>query len=164
MIYLAHWSLIDPFGFISPCACCGRTAVVSLKWVFKHLTWHFNGCAMLMWKAFNSKNRNQVADQRFSLKQWFSAGAHSWRLRKTGSAHFYLRISYWGGLTWQKQLCMVVWDSRLLWFWACAKWWPHRGAVRLCSASKLLLVSFSPDCTIACFVCRWLRLDISSSW
>ena len=35
---------------------------------------------------------NQVADQQFSLKQWFAAGAHSCRLRKTGSAHCYLRI------------------------------------------------------------------------
>ena len=38
-------------------------------------------------------DRNQGADQRFSLKQWFTAGAHYYRLRETGSAHCNLMIS-----------------------------------------------------------------------
>ena len=46
-----------------------------------------------VWKTLNNNDLNQVADQRFSLKQWFAAGAHSCRLRKSGSAHCYLRIS-----------------------------------------------------------------------
>ena len=44
-------------------------------------------------KTLDSNDRNQVADLRFSLKQWFAVGIHSCRLRKTGSAHCYLRIS-----------------------------------------------------------------------
>ena len=43
-------------------------------------------------ETVNSNDRNQVADQRFSLKQWFTAGAHSCRPKKTGSAHCYLKI------------------------------------------------------------------------
>ena len=38
------------------------------------------------WKTFNNNDLNQVADQRFSLKQWLAAGAHYCRLRKTDSA------------------------------------------------------------------------------
>ena len=34
----------------------------------------------------------RVADQRFSLKEWFVADAYSCRLRRTGPAHCYLRI------------------------------------------------------------------------
>ena len=44
-------------------------------------------------KTLNNNDLNQVTDQQFSLKQWFPEGAHSCRLRKTGSAHCYLRIS-----------------------------------------------------------------------
>ena len=44
-------------------------------------------------KTLNINDRNQAPDQRFSLERWFAAGAHSCRLRKTGSAHFYLKIS-----------------------------------------------------------------------
>ena len=44
-------------------------------------------------KTSNNNDLNQVAHQLFSLKQWFAAGAHSCRIRKTGSAHCYLRIS-----------------------------------------------------------------------
>ena len=46
-----------------------------------------------VWKTLNSNDLNQVADRRFSLKQWFAAGAHSCRRRKTCSATRYLRIS-----------------------------------------------------------------------
>jgi len=41
--------------------------------------------------TLNKNDLNQVPDQRFSLKQWFSAGAHSCRLRKPGSGYCYLR-------------------------------------------------------------------------
>ena len=41
----------------------------------------------------NAGDRNEAVDHWFSLKQWFAAGAHSYRLRKTGSAHCYFRIS-----------------------------------------------------------------------
>ena len=34
-------------------------------------------------KTTNKNDLNKVAEQRFSLKQWFAAGAHSCRLRKT---------------------------------------------------------------------------------
>lgn len=44
-------------------------------------------------KTLDSNDRNQVAYQRFSLKLWFAAGAYSYRLRKTGPAHCYTRIS-----------------------------------------------------------------------
>ena len=47
-------------------------------------------------RPFENANfdRNQVTDQRFSLKQWFAADVHSGRpLRKTSSVHCYLRIS-----------------------------------------------------------------------
>ena len=46
------------------------------------------------WKTLNKNDLDQVADQRFSLKQWFAAGAHSCRLRKTGSAHCYSTIFF----------------------------------------------------------------------
>ena len=49
------------------------------------------------WKTINNNDLNHVADQRFSLKQWVAAGVHSCRLRRTGSAHCYLRISYYCG-------------------------------------------------------------------
>ena len=42
--------------------------------------------------TWNNNDLNHVADQRFSLKQWFAAVAHSGTLKKTGSAHCYLRI------------------------------------------------------------------------
>ena len=41
---------------------------------------------------------NRFANQRFSLKQWFAVGAHSCKLRKTGSGHCYLRIFYFKAL------------------------------------------------------------------
>ena len=44
-------------------------------------------------KTLHKNDLNQLVHQRFSLKQWFAVGAHSCRLRKTGSAHCYLRIS-----------------------------------------------------------------------
>lgn len=46
----------------------------------------------LVRKTLNNNDVNQVADQQFSLKQWFASGAHSCRLKNTGSAHCYLRI------------------------------------------------------------------------
>ena len=36
--------------------------------------------------------RTKVADQRFSLKQWFAGGAQSRGLRKPGCGHCYLRF------------------------------------------------------------------------
>ena len=39
-----------------------------------------------------SNNRDQAAEQRFSLKQWFAGSANSRRLRKTGSSHCYVRV------------------------------------------------------------------------
>ena len=36
--------------------------------------------------------KNQVSDQRFSLKQWFAGGAQSRGLRKPGCGHCYLRF------------------------------------------------------------------------
>ena len=36
--------------------------------------------------------QNQVADQRFSLKQWFAGGAQSRGFRKPGCGHCYLRF------------------------------------------------------------------------
>ena len=44
------------------------------------------------WKTLNINDRNQVADERFSIKQWFAVGDHSCRLRKTSFAYCYLRI------------------------------------------------------------------------
>ena len=44
-------------------------------------------------KTLNNNELNLVTDQRFWLKQWFPAGAHSCRLKKTGFTHCYLRIS-----------------------------------------------------------------------
>ena len=44
------------------------------------------------WKTLNNNDRNQDADQRFSLNQWFAAGARSCRFRKTGSGRYYLTI------------------------------------------------------------------------
>ena len=44
------------------------------------------------WKPLDSNDQNQVADQRFSLKQWFAGGAHSHGLRKPGCGHCYLRF------------------------------------------------------------------------
>ena len=35
-------------------------------------------------KTLDSNDQNQVADQRFSLKQWFAGGAQSRGLRKPG--------------------------------------------------------------------------------
>ena len=40
-------------------------------------------------RTLNGNDWNQVADQRFSLKQWFAAGAHSCRLRKTGFTRYF---------------------------------------------------------------------------
>ena len=39
--------------------------------------------------------RTKVADQRFSLKQWFAGGAQSRGLRKPGCGHCYLRFFDW---------------------------------------------------------------------
>ena len=45
---------------------------------------HFQGVAR------GSPGTGLVADQQFSLKKkWFASGAHSWWLRKTGSAYYY---------------------------------------------------------------------------
>ena len=38
--------------------------------------------------------RTKVADQRFSLKQWFAGGAQSRGLRKPGCGHCYLRFFF----------------------------------------------------------------------
>ena len=43
-------------------------------------------------KTLDSNDQNQVADQRFSLKQWFARGAQSRGLRKPGCGHCYLRF------------------------------------------------------------------------
>ena len=40
--------------------------------------WFFNG------KTLDSNDQNRVADQWFSLKQWFAGGAQSRGLRKSG--------------------------------------------------------------------------------
>ena len=40
------------------------------------------------------KGSSEVADQRFSLKQWFAGDAQSRRLRKPGCGHCYLRFFY----------------------------------------------------------------------
>ena len=48
------------------------------------------GC--LFWKTLDSNDQNQVADQLFSLKQWFAGGAQSRWLRKPGCGHCYLRF------------------------------------------------------------------------
>ena len=45
-------------------------------------------------KTLDSNDQNQVADQRFSLKQWFAGGAQSRGLRKPGCGHCYLRFFY----------------------------------------------------------------------
>ena len=43
-------------------------------------------------KTLDSNDQNQVADLRFSLKQWFAGGAQSRGLRKPGCGHCYLRF------------------------------------------------------------------------
>ena len=43
-------------------------------------------------KTLDSNDQIQVADQRFSLKQWFVGGAQSRGLRKPGCGHCYLRF------------------------------------------------------------------------
>ena len=43
-------------------------------------------------KTLDSNDQIQVADQRFSLKQWFAGGAQSRGLRKPGCGHCYLRF------------------------------------------------------------------------
>ena len=43
-------------------------------------------------KTLDSNDQNQVADQRFSLKQWFAGCAQSRGLRKPGGGHYYLRF------------------------------------------------------------------------
>ena len=43
-------------------------------------------------KTLDSNDQNQVADQRFSLKQWFAGGAQSRGLRKSGCVPCYLRF------------------------------------------------------------------------
>ena len=45
-------------------------------------------------KTLDSNDQNQVADQRFSLKQWFAGGAQSRGLRKPGCGHRYLRFFF----------------------------------------------------------------------
>ena len=44
-------------------------------------------------KTLNNNELNHAADMRFSLKQWFDAGAQSCRLRKSGSGHCLFRLS-----------------------------------------------------------------------
>ena len=51
------------------------------------------GSARPIGKTLDSNDQNQVADQRFSLKKWFSGGAQSGGLRKLGCGHCYLRYS-----------------------------------------------------------------------
>ena len=43
-------------------------------------------------KTLDSNDQNQVADQRFSLKQLFAGGAQSRGLRKPGCGHCYVRF------------------------------------------------------------------------
>ena len=43
-------------------------------------------------EILRQEGQNQVADQRFSLKQWFAGGAHSRGLREPGCGHCYLRF------------------------------------------------------------------------
>ena len=45
-------------------------------------------------KTLDSNDPNKVADQRFSLKQWFAGGAQSRGLRKPGCGHCYLRFFF----------------------------------------------------------------------
>ena len=45
-----------------------------------------------MGRQLDSNDQNQVADQRFSLKQWFAVGAQSRGLRKPCCGHCYLRF------------------------------------------------------------------------
>ena len=40
-------------------------------------------------KTLHSNDQNQVADQRFSLKQWFAGSAQSRGLKKPGCGHCY---------------------------------------------------------------------------
>ena len=62
-------------------------------------------------KTLDSNDQNQVADQRFSLKQWFAGGAQSRGLRKPGYGHCYLRFFNIGYLVSRTQIlkwCFVV--------------------------------------------------------
>ena len=45
-------------------------------------------------KTLDSNDQNQVAGQRFSLKQWFAGGAQSRGLRKPGCGHCHLRLFF----------------------------------------------------------------------
>ena len=49
-------------------------------------------CAPTNRETLDSNDQNQVADQRFSLKQLFAGGAQSRGLRKPGCGHCYLRF------------------------------------------------------------------------
>ena len=44
-------------------------------------------------RVTKANDQNQVADKRFSLKQWFAGAAQSRGLRKPGCGHCYLRFS-----------------------------------------------------------------------
>ena len=53
----------------------------------------------------------KVADQGFSLRQWFAGGTQSRGLRKPGCGHCYLRffvVSWAGGQCFQLSRCLVV--------------------------------------------------------
>ena len=43
-------------------------------------------------KTLDRMTRTKVADQRFSLKQWFAGGVQSRGLRKPGCGHCHLRL------------------------------------------------------------------------
>ena len=50
------------------------------------------------WKTLDSNDQNQVAEQRFSLKQWFAGGAQCRGLRKPSCGHCYLRFFHQVGV------------------------------------------------------------------
>ena len=43
-------------------------------------------------QTLDSNDQNQVADQRFLVKQWFAGGTQSHRLRKPGCGHCYFKV------------------------------------------------------------------------
>ena len=52
-----------------------------------------HACSFQQGKTLDSNDQNLVADQRFSVKQWFAGGAQSRGLRKPGCGHCYLGFS-----------------------------------------------------------------------
>ena len=58
-------------------------------------------------KTLDSNDQNQVADQRFSLKQWFAGGAQCRGLRKPGCGHCYLGFFECAVRAFQKQNILV---------------------------------------------------------